>query len=188
MLVINGSTRTPSPGAPTAPTPLGQLPAKVPRRPALNIIMSGCFLEAWADAWGCPRKDQIMPRHQSAARRRARAAAREGTKYTAAFRRKDADREPPPRRPSVTPWNAWMGLFDAATNSQGLEKSLAFTLPKSPALSILPALAKSPAFTLPKTPALSILPALAKNPAFGMLSAFPHGTGTARRRDDGPPS
>src|SRR6266480_5394619 len=48
MVVINGRTRTPFAGAPTAPTPLGQLPAKVPRRPALNIILSGCFLEAWA--------------------------------------------------------------------------------------------------------------------------------------------
>ena len=62
------------------------LPVKVSRGPRLSAVRQACpFLGGMRGV--SPEMDAAMPKKQTTAAKKARAAAREGEKYTAALRR-----------------------------------------------------------------------------------------------------
>jgi hypothetical protein len=119
--------------------------------------------------------EQIMPKRQSTAAKAARAAARQGAKYTAALRQEHAKRERRrgrSRRPGGTWWIGSHPLLNLMNDST------------------FRALANSPAI---KAMNDSTFRALANSPAMGtaqglaMKIAFPYGGPAGRGRDDSSP-
>jgi hypothetical protein len=136
--------------------------------------------------------EQIMPKRQSTAAKAARAAARQGAKYTAALRQEHAKRERRrgrSRRPGGTWWIGSHPLLNLMNDSTFR------ALANSPAIkamndSTFRALANSPAI---KAMNDSTFRALANSPAMGtaqglaMKIAFPYGGPAGRGRDDSSP-
>ena len=61
--------------------------------PGINFVILLGLLQSPAETWACHDKETGMPRHQSTAAKKARTAARQGAKYTAALREEYVDNE-----------------------------------------------------------------------------------------------